>query len=236
MRRLRLLLFICCGSACVALASDPAERWLHKDAPRAYLVRQSDTEAGVIARFVTQAHHWKRVWCPYPDADATIEAGDLLVRVRIDGRSWVQRARRGNGTRSHVRELNRFKIEAGEPFVFVPRPEIHPVQQIPIDDPRALVIHEPAQAISGQVLEIWPKTEGQPATLIRVDRGTHQHLKPGTALTVVPREALDDPRSWMRAVVVAAWPGYSYALMIDSEVAPEAGNIVRSLTAWCVIR
>ena len=228
----RGLIFVLCSSNLgFAWASDPAEQWLREDAPHTYLVRQSDTPDKVISYFVRQPRYWERVWCPRPTTASPIVPGDLLIRVRINGRSWVQRARRGDGSFPHAQELAQFQVEAKEPFTFVPHPDVHPVQRIEVN-PGALSIHEPEQSIYGEVLEVWDTSAKD--QIVRVNQGKRQHVKSGTALSLVPHDMKADATAWRRAVVVLSLPGYSYVLLLGSGAMPSEGDSVRSPMAWCV--
>ncbi len=230
MYRRGLIVVLCSCNLGLASAADLAAQWLREDAPHVYLVRQSDPTDYVVSRFVRQAHHWDQVWCPHPAADSQIAPGDLLVRVRINGRSWVQRARRADGSFPHAQELTQYQPDTREPFVFVPRPDVHPVQRIDMD-PGVLSVHEPEQSVRGEVLEVW-ETEAKDQ-IMRVSQGKRQHVKQGTALLLVPSASRTETASWRRAVVVFSLLDYSYALLLDSGVTPDAGDEVRGPMAWC---
>ena len=234
MRPAFLTLFLISSSTFASLEADPAKEWLRPDAPHAHLVRQGETEADAALRFVRRVRDWPEVWCPWPGYAPAIPVGpgDLLVRVRINGRSWIQRARLGTGDRPHVRALENFDTGGIEPFTWVPDLQLHPPQHLSLDLTEAIV-HEPPRAIHRSVSRFWPNGETLSRPVIRLDAGNLEFLSVGTALTVVPAEKETEPSAWLRAVVAAVFPSYSYALLLEPEAVAAPGDSVRSPMAWC---
>lgn len=230
-------LLLVSGFAFASSDADPAGEWLRADAPHAYLVRQGEIETDVARRFVKDVRHWPEVWCPWPgyEPPEPVAPGDLLVRVRIDGRSWVQRARLGHGDRPHVRALAAFETGAVEPFAWIPDPQAHPLQHLAFDLTEAAV-REPARAVHREVSGFWPRAGAQPRPVVRFDAGSLEFLSVGTALTVVPAGKEREPAAWVRVVVAAVFPSYSYALLLEPGAVAAPGDSVRSPTAWCYRR
>ena len=83
-------------------------------------------------------------------------------------------------------------------------------------------------------MEFWPRAEAQSMPLFRVNVGNEQFLSPGVALTVVPAGVAVQPAAWQRAIVIAAFSGYSYALLLSHDAKVAIGDQVRSPTAWCI--
>ena len=237
MRTAVLVFLLIPGFAFASPGADPAEKWLRDDAPHAHLVRQGETETDAALRFVKEIRLWPEVWCPWPgyQPPVPVSPGDLLVRVRINGRSWVQRARLGNGERPHARALETFSTDGIEPFTWIPDAQLHPPQQLTFDLSE-VVAHEPARAVHRKVSRFWPSGEALPRPVIRLDAGSLEFLSAGTALTVVPAGKEGEPAAWLRAVVVVVFPSYSYALLLEEQAVAESGDSVRSPTAWCFLR
>ena len=237
MRPAVLALFLVFGSAFASLEVDPAGEWLRADAPHVYLVRQGEAETDAALRFVKKIQHWPEVWCPWPGYEPSIPVrpGDLLVRVQINGRSWIQRAKLGNDDRPHARVLEAFSIDGVEPFTWIPDAQLHPPQHLTFDLTEADV-HEPARAIHQEVTRFWPSNETLPWPVARIDAGSLEFLSIGTALTVVPAGKEAEPSAWLHAVVVAVFPSYSYALLLEPQAIAAPGDSVRSPTAWCTER
>lgn len=237
MRPAVLALFLVSGSASASLEGDPAEEWLRGDAPHVYLVRQGETEADAALHFVKEIRHWPEVWCPWPGYEPAIPIGwgDLLVRVRVNGRSWVQRVKLGNGDRPHARALEAFDAGGIEPFTWIPDAQLHPPQHLAFDLAE-VVAREPARAVHRSVSGFWPSGETQPWPVVRLDAGSLEFLSVGTALTVVPAGKEAEPADWLRAVVAAVFPSYSYALLLEPEAVAAPGDSARSPTAWCFRR
>ena len=234
MRLTLLALFLVFGSAPASPEADPAGEWLRADAPHVYLVRQGEAETDAARRFVKKIRHWPEVWCPWPGYEPAIPVGpgDLLVRVQINGRSWVQRARLGNGDQPHARALEAFSTDGIEPFTWIPDARLHPPQHLAFDLTE-VDVHEPARAIHQGVSRFWPSDEALPRPVVRIDAGGLEFLSVGTALTVVPAGKEAEPSAWLHAVVVAVFPSYSYALLLESQAVAAPGDSVRSPTAWC---
>lgn len=234
MRPALLAFFLVFGSASASSEADPAGEWLHADAPHVYLVRQGEAETDVALRFVKKIEHWPEVWCPWPGYEPPVPVGpgDLLVRVRVNGRSWVQRARLGNGDQPHARVLEAFVTDGIEPFTWIPDPQLHPPQHLTLDLTEAIA-HEPARAVHRSVSKFWPSGEMQPWPVVRLNAGSLEFLSIGTALTVVPVGKEAEPAAWLHAVVVAVFPSYSYALLLEPDGVVAPGDSVRSPTAWC---
>ena len=234
MRLSVLALFLVSGSAFASFEADPAKEWLRGDAPHVYLVRQGEAEADAARRFVKDPQDWPEVWCPWPgyEPPEPVGPGDLLVRVRVDGRSWIQRARLGNGDQPHARVLEAFNIGEIEPFIWIPDEQVHPPQHLEIDLTE-IVVHEPARAIHRRISRFWPSSETQPLPVVRLDAGSLEFLSIGTALTVVPVGKEAEPTSWLRAVVAAVFPSYSYALLLNLQAVAVPEDAARSPTAWC---
>ena len=234
MRSTVLALFLASGSAFASLEVDPAEAWLRGGAPHVYLVRQGETEADAALRFVKEIRHWPEVWCPWPGYEPAVPVGpgDLLVRVRVNGRSWVQRARLGNGDRPHARALEAFDVGGIGPFTWIPDAQLHPPQHLTFDL-TDVATHGPARAIHRKVSRFWPSGETLPRPVVRLDAGSLEFLSIGTALTVVSVGKEAEAAAWLHAVVVAVFPSYSYALLLESEAVAAPGDSVRSPTAWC---
>ena len=237
MRPAVLPLFLVFGSAFASSEADPAEEWLRADAPHAYLVRQGEAEGDAARRFVKEVRRWPEVWCPWPGYEPAVPVGpgDLLVRVRINGRSWVQRASLGNGDRPHARALEAFATDGIEPFAWIPDARLHPPQHL-VFDLTEVEIREPARATHQKVSRFWPSGETLPRPVARVDAGSLEFLSAGTALTVVPAGKGAEPEAWLQAVVVAVFPSYSYVLLLEPEAVAAPGDSVRSPTAWCFRR
>ena len=234
MRPAILALILVSGSALASFEADPAEQWLRADAPHVYLVRQREAESDAALHFVKQLKHWPEVWCPWPGYEPAIpvRSGDLLVRVRINGRSWVQRPRLSNGDQPHARALEAFVTDGIESFTWIPDPQLHPPQHLRFDLAE-MIAHEPARAIHRSVSRFWPGGEMQPRPVVRLDAGSLEFLSVGTALTVVPAGKEAKPAAWLHAVVVAIFPSYSYALLLEPGAIAAPGDLVRSPTAWC---
>ena len=234
MRLAVLALFLVSGSGFASFEADPAKEWLRDDAPHVYLVRQGEAEADAARRFVKDPQDWPEVWCPWPgyEPPVPIGPGDLLVRVQVNGRGWIQRARLGNGDQPHAQVLEAFNIGEIEPFTWIPDARVHPPQHIEIDLTE-IVVHEPARAIHRRISRFWPSSETQPLPMVRLNAGSLEFLSIGMGLTVVPAEKEAEPASWLRAVVVAVFPSYSYALLLEPQAVAEPGNLARSPTAWC---
>ena len=234
MRSAVLALFLISGSAFASFGADPAKEWLRDDAPHVYLVRQGETEADAALHFVKEIGHWPELWCPWPGyvPAVPIGPGDLLVRVQVNGRSWIQRARLGNGDRPHARALEAFDVGAIEPFTWIPDAQLHPPQHLAFDLTE-VVAHEPAQAVHRSVSRFWPSSETLPRPVIRLNAGSLEFLSIGTALTVVPAGNEAEPAAWLHAVVVTVFPSYGYALLLEPEAVAAPGDSVRSPTAWC---
>lgn len=234
MRLMVLALFLVSGSAFASFEADPAKEWLRDDAPHVYLVRQGEVEADAARRFVEDPKDWLEVWCPWPgyEPPEPIGPGDLLVRVRINGRSWVQRARLGSGDQPHARVLEAFSVGEIEPFIWIPDARLHPPQHLEVDLSE-VVVNEPARAVHRRVVEFWPSSEMQPLPMVRLNAGSLEFLSIGTGLTVVPTGKKAEPTSWLRAVVVSVFPSYSYALLLKPQAVAAPGDSVRSPTAWC---
>ena len=237
MRSAVLALFLISGSVFASFEADPAKEWLRDDMPHVYLVRQGEAEADAARRFVKDPQDWPEVWCPWPgyEPPVPIGPGDLLVRVQVNGRGWIQRARLGNGDQPHAQVLEAFDVGGIEPFIWIPDAWVHPPQHIEIDLTE-IVVHEPARAIHRRVSRFWPSSETQPLPVIRLNAGSLEFLSIGTGLTVVPAEKEAEPASWLRAVVMAVFPSYSYALLLDPEGVAAPGDTARSPTAWCFRR
>lgn len=237
MRLAVLTLFLFSGSAFASFEADPAGEWLRDDAPHVYLMRQGEAEADAARRFVKDPQDWPEVWCPWPGYEPPVPVGpgDLLVRVRVKGRSWIQRARLGNGDRPHARALKTFDPSEIEPFLWIPDAQLHPQQQLEVDL-TDVVVHEPARAVHRRVSRFWPSSETQAFPVVRLNAGSLEFLSAGTALTVVPAGKEAEPASWLRAVVAAVFPSYSYALLLDPQAVAAPGDWARSPTAWCVPR
>ncbi len=237
-RRMRVAFlgaFLVSGLASASLEADPAAEWFRADAPHAYLVRHGETEKDVAARFVQDLRHWPNVWCPWPGYDpaVAIGPGDLLVRVRINGRGWVQRARLGTGELPHARALEEFDAKSIEPFAWTPDARLRPPRRVAFDLTKT-EIHEPARAVHRRVSRFWPSGATTPRPVIRLDAGDQDFLSVGAALAVVPAGKVAEPSAWSRAVVAAVYPSYSYALLLDPEAVVAPGDFARSPTAWCV--
>lgn len=226
--------FLVSASAFASLEVDPAEEWLRDDAPHVYLVRQGETEADAALRFVKEIRHWPEVWCPWPGYDPAVPVGpgDLLVRVQVNGRSWIQRAKLGNGDQPHARALATFDVSGIEPSTWIPDAQLHPPQHITFDLTE-VDLHEPARAVHQKVSEFWPSSEALPWPVARVDAGRLEFLSIGTALMVIPAGKETEPAAWLHAVVVAVFPSYSYVLLLEPEAVATPGDSVRSPTAWC---
>lgn len=234
MRPAVLALFLVSGPVSASVEADPAKEWLRDDAPHAYLVRQGEAEADAARRFVKDPQDWPEVWCPWPGYEplVPIGPGDLLVRVQVNGRGWIQRARLGNGDQPHARVLEAFDVGEIGPFTWIPDAQVHPPQRIEIDL-TGTVVHEPARAVHRRVSRFWPGSETQPLPVVRLNAGSLEFLSVGTALTVVPAGKEAEPASWLRAVVAAVFPGYSYALLLEPQAVAAPGDLARSPTAWC---
>ncbi len=234
MRTIGLILIVMFDAALASSEVDPAAEWFRADAPHVYLVRQGEDAMSAARQFVKQPHFWDRVWCPWPGyASAnSIAPGDLLVRVHINGRSWIQRVRRGDGERPHVRAMEAFADLTFEPFEFVPNPDILPPLHLAVDLTE-VEASEPIKAIHAQITDVWPRTAEQPMTMIRVDVGSRDFLKIGSALLVIPAGNTGGAEGWLRAVVAAAFPQYSYAVLWDAQVPMAGEGVVRSPMAWC---
>ena len=237
MRLAVLALFLVSGSVFASFEADPAKEWLRDDAPHVYLVRQGEAEADVARRFVKDPQDWPEVWCSWPgyEPPMPVGPGDLLVRVWVNGRSWVQRARLGNGDQPHARALEAFNVGEIEPFTWTPYSWLHPPQYFEIDLTE-VVVREPARAIHRRISKFWPSRERQPFPVVRLDAGSLEFLSVGMALTVVPAGKEAEPASWLRVVVAAVFPSYSYALLLEPEAVAAPGDSVRSPTAWCFRR
>ena len=111
--------------------------------------------------------------------------GDLLVRVRVNGRGWVQRARLGNGDQPHARVLEAFNVGEIEPFLWIPDAQLHPPQHLEFDLTE-VAVHEPARAIHRRISRFWPSSETQPLPVVRLNAGGLEFLSVGMGLTVVP--------------------------------------------------
>lgn len=234
MRLAVLTLFLFSGFASASFGADPAKEWLRDDAPHVYLVRQGEAEADAARRFVKDPQDWPEVWCPWPGYEPPVPVGpgDLLVRVRVNGRSWIQRARLGNGDRPHARALEASGVDEIEPFLWILDAQVHPPQHLEIDLTE-VVVHEPARAVHRRIARFWPGSETQPWPVIRLDAGSLEFLSAGTALTVVPAGKEAEPASWLQAVVAAVFPSYSYALLLDPRAVAAPGDLARSPAAWC---
>ncbi len=234
MRPAVLALFLVSGSVFASFEADPAKEWLRDDAPHVYLVRQGEAEADAARHFVKDPQDWPEVWCPWPgyEPPVPIGPGDLLVRVQVNGRGWIQRARLGNGDQPHAQVLEAFNIDEIEPFIWIPDAQVHPPQHLEIDLTE-IIVHEPARAIHRRVSRFWPSSKTQPLPMVRLNAGSLEFLSIGMGLTVVPAEKEAEPVSWLRAVVVAVFPSYSYALLLEPQAAAEPGDLARSPTAWC---
>lgn len=234
MRLSVLALFLLSGFVFASFEADPAGEWLRDDAPHVYLVRQGEAETDTARRFVKDPRDWPEVWCPWPGYEPPVPVGpgDLLVRVRVNGRSWIQRARLGNGDQPHAQVLETFGVSEIESFLWIPDAQLHPPQHLEIDLTE-VVAHEPARAIHRRISRFWPSSETQPLPVIRLDAGGLEFLSAGTALTVVPAGKEAEPASWLRAVVAAVFPSYSYALLLDPQAVAAPGDLARSPTAWC---
>ena len=120
MRSAVLALFLISGSVFASFEADPAKEWLRDDAPHVYMVRQGEAEADAARRFVKDPQDWPEVWCPWPgyEPPVPIGPGDLLVRVQVNGRGWIQRARLGNGDNRMLRywKLSMWRIELSSGF------------------------------------------------------------------------------------------------------------------------
>ena len=233
MRVVWLTLFLIPCSAFASSGADPALPWLRTDAPHVHLVPQDETETEAALRFVQNIQHWPHVWCPWPgyEPPVPLTAGDLLVRVRINGRSWVQRVRLGNGDRPHMRALQAYDVTAIKPSVWVPYPQSHPPQQLTFDLAE-VDVREPARAVYPKVQDFWPGSPTQ-GPVVRLDAGHRDFLSAGVALMVVPSGKGADPKAWLRAVVAAVFPSYSYALLLEPRARAAPGDLARSPTAWC---
>ena len=229
-----MVFFLVSGLAFASFEVDPAEEWLRADAPHVYLVRQGEAETDAALRFVKDIQHWSEVWCPWPGYEPPVPVGpgDLLVRVRINGRSWIQRARLGNGDRPHAQALEAFSTDGVEPFTWIPDAQLHPPQHLTFDLTE-VDVHEPARSIHQGVSRFWPSGEALPRPVVRIDAGGLEFLSVGTALTVVPSGKKAEPSTWLHAVVVAVFPSYSYALLLEPQAVAAPGDSVRSPTAWC---
>ncbi len=218
-------------------ASDVAARWFRVDAPHTYVVRQGEDERHAAAQFVRHENFWPKVWCPWPGyaPPVPIGSGDLLVRVRIEGRSWVQRVRRGDGDRPHARELAAYSARDIAPFVFLPDPGTHPPLHLAVDVAQ-LVPSEPLRAVEARVTGFWPRTDTRPAAVIRLDTGGRDFLQVGTALHVAPAGNDRDAAGGLRAMTAAVLPQYSYAVLLGPEAQAAPGDRVRSPLAWCTGR
>lgn len=237
MRLAVLAFFLFSGSASASFEADPAGEWLRDDAPHVYLVRQGEAEADAARRFVKDPQNWPEVWCPWPGYEPPVPVGpgDLLVRVWVNGRTWIQRARLGSGGQPHAQVLKAFGISEIEPFLWIPDAQLHPPQHLEIDLTE-VVVHEPARAVHRRLSRFWPSSETQPLPVIRLDAGSLEFLSAGTALTVVPVGKEAEPASWLQAVVAAVFPSYSYALLLDPQAVAAPGDLARSPTAWCFRR
>ncbi len=227
MRAAAPVLLLAAGAAWAAPPGDPAQRWLRPDAPHAYLVRQHETGADAARRFVRRLEDWPRVWCPWPGWAPTppIRPGDLLARVRIDGRSWVQRVRRASGQRPHRLLLRGYAADGIEPFAFAPDPAAHPPRRLELD-PAALAPQLPRQAPRARVARVWPAAAGRPA-VVRLSEGRRAFLAPGAALSL-PTAA----GGRARALVAASFPHHAFAVLLTPGPAA-AGGRARSPAAWC---
>ena len=237
MRLAVLVLFLLSGSVFASFEADLAKEWLRDDAPHVYLVRQGEAEADAARRFVKDPKDWPEVWCPWPgyEPPVPIGPGDLLVRVQVNGRGWIQRARLGNGDQPHAQVLKAFNIGEIEPFIWIPDAQVYPPQHLEIDLTE-IVVHEPARAIHRRISRFWPSSETRPLPIVRLNAGGLEFLSIGMGLTVVPAEKEAEPASWFRAVVAAVFPSYSYALLLEPEAVAAPGDSVRSPTAWCFQR
>lgn len=234
MRSAVLALFLVSGSTFASFEADPAKEWLRDDAPHVYLVRQGEAEADAARRFVKDPQDWPQVWCPWPgyEPPVPIGPGDLLVRVQVNGRGWIQRARLGNGDQPHAQALEAFNVGEIEPFIWIPDARMHPPQHIEIDL-TGIVVHEPARAIHRRVSRFWPSSETQPLPMVRLNAGSLEFLSIGMGLTVVPAEKEAEPASWLQAMVAAVFPSYSYALLLEPQAVAGPGDLARSPAAWC---
>ena len=229
MRAAGPVLLLAAGAAWAAPPPDPdpAAAWLRADAPHAHLVRQGETARGAALRFVRRLEDWPRVWCPWPGflPPPPLRPGDLLARVRIDGRSWVQRVRRASGQRPHRLLLRGHEAAGIEPFVFAPDPGAHPPRRIELD-PAALAPRLPPRAPRARVARVWPATCRRPE-VVRLSAGRRAFLAPGAALTV-PTAA----GGRARALVAASYPHHAFAVLLTPGPAA-AGGLARSPAAWC---
>lgn len=234
MRLAVLALSLVSGSVFASFGADPAKEWLREDAPHVYLVRQGEVEADAARRFVKDPQDWPQVWCPWPGYEPPVPVGpgDLLVRVRVNGRSWIQRARLGNGDQPHAQALEAFNVGEIEPFTWIPDAGLHPPQHLEIDLTE-VVVQEPARAVHRRISRFWPSSEAQPFPVVRLDAGNLEFLSVGMGLTVVPVGKEAAPASWLQAVVAAVFPSYSYALLLDPQAVAAPGDLARSPTAWC---
>ncbi len=237
MRPILLAVLLVSGAVFASFEADPAGAWLRDDAPHVYLVRQGESEADAARRFVDNPADWPEVWCPWPGyaPPQPVGPGDLLVRVQVNGRSWVQRARLGDGSQPHAQVLETFCTGDIEAFTWTPDAQVHPPQRLEIDLADAAV-REPARAVHRRVSRFWPSGETQPRPMIRLDAGSREFLSVGTALTVVPAGQQAEPAAWLQAVVAAVFPSYSYALLLKPGAVAAPGDSVRSPSAWCIPR
>ena len=227
MRAAGPVLILAAGAAAAAPPPDPAGRWLRPDAPHAYLVRQHETGRDAARRFVRRLEDWPRVWCPWPGYLPTppIRPGDLLARVRIDGRSWVQRVRRAGGQRPHRLLLQGYAAAGVAPFAFLPDPAAHPPRRLELD-PAALAPRLPRQVPRARVARVWPAAGGRPE-VVRLDEGRRSFLAPGAALSL-PTAA----GGRARALVAASYPHHAFAVLLTPGPAA-LGGAARSPAAWC---
>ena len=234
MRSAVLALFLISGSVFASFEADPSKEWLRDDAPHVYLVRQGEAEADAARRFVKDPQDWPEVWCPWPgyEPPVPIGPGDLLVRVQVNGRGWIQRARLGNGDQPHAQVLEAFNVDEIEPFIWIPNVDLHPPQHL-LFDLADIAVQEPARAVHRRVTEFWPGGEIQSRPIVRLDAGSLEFLSAGMALTVVPAGKEAEPASWLKAVVAVVFPSYSYALLLEPRAVAGPGDLARSPTAWC---
>ena len=233
---MRLLAFVVFAMVCSVVMAGQNSRNIQwqPDAPHAYLVRQSDTEADVIRHFVARVRDWSKVWCPWPGYAPlpVIEPGDLLVQVSINGRRWVQRARRANGDRPHAQVLRAYNGTDVAAFSFRPDPD-QPEQTLMMN-PSELVPTAPLKPVHTEVMAVWPASDTQPSSVVRLDLGFDHALNAGTALTIKNASETGESIGSIRLLLTQVHPTFSYAVVLDQDAEVAVGDRVHSPTAWCV--
>jgi hypothetical protein len=113
MKRWRLSIGILCLFAFVtlAVASEPHEKWLMKNAPESYVVQNGDTLWDIACKFLHDPWRWQDIWQANPEIQNPdlIFPGDRIVLRYVDGKPRLH-VERGTSSRTVDKKTGVIKL------------------------------------------------------------------------------------------------------------------------------